>query len=243
MPFRRGGRSGGSLQGRISQYTPCSRIRRAMSWVYWPPKSRTRTRSWPVWVAMEKRIPLPPRCREPSARQRVETRRELLELELRRDAALERACRLEQHRDLELAAIEVDLRHLLEHAIAELHEVLGLIDRPDALGAHHELVEPPLELHLVRVVVVEVRVRERAARRGVVHVVVARVEPLLVLQLELRKEVGLTRCAEPAIDELGARVRVLRGHGLHGTDVGLVLEVVEHLARRPRLDRLRSKQE
>ena len=37
-------------QGRISQYTPCSRTRRAMSWVYWAPKSRIRTRE--EWMSV-----------------------------------------------------------------------------------------------------------------------------------------------------------------------------------------------
>src|SRR6266851_8675466 len=32
---------GGFVQGKISEYTPRSRMRRAMSWVYCPPKSRT----------------------------------------------------------------------------------------------------------------------------------------------------------------------------------------------------------
>src|SRR5258706_368752 len=36
-------RSTGSVHGRISEYTPSSRMRRAMSWVYWPPKSRIAT--------------------------------------------------------------------------------------------------------------------------------------------------------------------------------------------------------
>src|ERR1043165_8775115 len=37
-----------SVNGWISQYTDCSRIRRAISWVYWEPKSRTRI----SWCAM-----------------------------------------------------------------------------------------------------------------------------------------------------------------------------------------------
>src|SRR5882672_6668580 len=36
-------RSTGSVHGRISEYTPSSRMRRAMSWVYCPPKSRIAT--------------------------------------------------------------------------------------------------------------------------------------------------------------------------------------------------------
>src|SRR2546423_14232147 len=31
------------VHGRIEEKTCCSRMRRAMSWVYWPPKSRTTT--------------------------------------------------------------------------------------------------------------------------------------------------------------------------------------------------------
>ena len=38
-------RSGSALNGQISQYTPDSRRRRAMSWVTWLPKSRISTRS------------------------------------------------------------------------------------------------------------------------------------------------------------------------------------------------------
>ena len=43
-------------QGRISQYTPSSRTRRAISWVYCAPKSRIRTREewmsvWGVTIA------------------------------------------------------------------------------------------------------------------------------------------------------------------------------------------------
>src|SRR5262245_64090613 len=34
-----------AVPGRISENTPCSRTRRAMSCVYWEPKSRIRTRS------------------------------------------------------------------------------------------------------------------------------------------------------------------------------------------------------
>src|SRR5690606_32324649 len=34
-----------TVHGRISEYTPASRTRRAISWVYWEPKSRIRTRS------------------------------------------------------------------------------------------------------------------------------------------------------------------------------------------------------
>src|SRR4029077_6962571 len=32
-----------AVHGRIAEKTCCSRIRRAISWVYWPPKSRTTT--------------------------------------------------------------------------------------------------------------------------------------------------------------------------------------------------------
>ena len=38
-------RSGSVLNGQISQYTPASRSRRAISWVTWLPKSRISTRS------------------------------------------------------------------------------------------------------------------------------------------------------------------------------------------------------
>src|SRR5918994_3561090 len=34
-----------AVHGRISEYTPASRTRLAISWVYWEPKSRIRTRS------------------------------------------------------------------------------------------------------------------------------------------------------------------------------------------------------
>src|SRR5580658_10529688 len=44
-------------QGRISQYTPNSRTRRAISWVYWAPKSRIRMRcAWMSGCAVGPRL-------------------------------------------------------------------------------------------------------------------------------------------------------------------------------------------
>src|SRR4051794_18203827 len=43
--------SSGTLKGWISQYTCCSRTRRAMSCVYWLPKSRTRIMRPPPFPA------------------------------------------------------------------------------------------------------------------------------------------------------------------------------------------------